>query len=108
MTFSGFQMQAIFTLANAMRLADGQTQTVEAVPMAIFSTVFGLSEEAVQEFMNNPMNPQAAVAIVGAMNDDQKRQVKELLVAIMDADGVRHRDEIKLLALLSSVCNLPS
>ncbi len=108
MTFSGFQIQAIFTLSNAMRVADGELQDVEAVPMAIFSSLFGLKPSDVETFLSNPMDPQAAVAIVGAMNYEQKKQVKDLLVEIMDADDIRHPNEVKLLNLLSAICNLPS
>lgn len=107
MTFTRYQMQAVFTVARVMVVADGDVQEVESVPFALFAASFGVDENDVEHFLNNPLDPQAAASIIMSMSTEQKKEVKDLLVAIMNADGVRHPNELKLLSVLSQVCGLP-
>ena len=107
MQFTGLQIRAIFSMAQALIAADGKFQENETLPLVMFSTLLGLKENEIETFAKNPVEPQSAIAIVSEMTSEQKKEVKDLLVAIMDADGERHPEERKLIALLSLMCNLP-
>lgn len=107
MNFNELQIVAIFTMANAMRAADGQNQKEETLPLTTFCMNLGLDVNDVKNYMSIPMEPITAAVIVTEMDYNQKKTVKDLLVAIMDADGVRHKEEVKLLNILSEICKLP-
>lgn len=103
-------MSAIVKLANAMVMADGKVANEEIAAMSIELAKFGVDENAAKSIIGaaDAMEYGHAVAVVAAMNLEQKKYVTGYLAFIMAADGEIAASEVSMWQLLSTLAQLPT
>ena len=110
MKYTGIELSAIVKLANAMILADGKVANEEIAAMSIELAKFGVDENAAKSIIGaaDAMEYGHAVAVVAAMNLEQKTYVTGYLAFIMAADGEIAATEVSMWQLLSTLAQLPT
>ena len=110
MKYTGIELSAIVKLANAMVMADGKVANEEIAAMSIELAKFGVDENAAKSIIGaaDAMEYGHAVAVVAAMNLEQKKYVTGYLATIMAADGEIADSEVTLWRLISTLANLPA
>lgn len=110
MEYKGIELSAIVKLANAMVMADGKVANEEISAMSIELAKFGVDENAAKSIIGaaDAMEYGHAVAVVAAMNLEQKKYVTGYLAFIMAADGEIAASEVSMWQLLSTLAQLPT
>ena len=110
MKYTGIELSAIVKLANAMIMADGKVANEEIAAMSIELAKFGVDENAAKSIIGaaDAMEYGHAVAVVAAMNLEQKKYVTGYLAFIMAADGAIAATEVSMWQLLSTLAQLPT
>lgn len=110
MKYTGIELSAIVKLANAMIMADGKVANEEIAAMSIELAKFGVDENAAKSIVGaaDAMEYGHAVAVVAAMNLEQKKYVTGYLAFIMAADGEIAATEVSMWQLLSTLAQLPT
>lgn len=110
MKYTGIELSAIVELANAMVMADGKVANEEIAAMSIELAKFGVDENAAKSIIGaaDAMEYGHAVAVVAAMNLEQKKYVTGYLAFIMAADGEIAATEVSMWQLLSTLAQLPT
>lgn len=110
MKYTGIELSAIVKLANAMVMADGKVANEEIAAMSIELAKFGVDENAAKSIIGaaDAMEYGHAVAVVAAMNLEQKKYVTGYLAFIMAADGEIAASEVSMWQLLSTLAQLPT
>lgn len=110
MTFNEPQMVAMVNLAKAMVAADGKVEKAELAAIALELTKFGIAGETTKRILANAelINSSTAIAIVSAMDSEQKKYVTGYLAFIMAVDGEIAPSEVALWSLISTLANLPT
>lgn len=110
MKYTGIELSAIVKLANAMIMADGKVANEEIAVMSIELAKFGVDENAAKSIIGaaDAMEYGHAVAVVAAMNLEQKKYVTGYLAFIMAADGEIAATEVSMWQLLSTLAQLPT
>lgn len=110
MKYTGIELSAIVKLANAMVMADGKVANEEIAAMCIELAKFGVDENAAKSIIGaaDAMEYGHAVAVVAAMNLEQKKYVTGYLAFIMAADGEIAATEVSMWQLLSTLAQLPT
>lgn len=110
MEYKGIELSAIVKLANAMVMADGKVANEEIAAMSIELAKFGVDENAAKSIIGaaDAMEYGHAVAVVAAMNLEQKKYVTGYLAFIMAADGEIAASEVSMWQLLSTLAQLPT
>ena len=110
MKYTGRELSAIVKLANAMVMADGKVANEEIAAMSIELAKFGVDENAAKSIIGaaDAMEYGHAVAVVAAMNLEQKKYVTGYLAFIMAADGEIAATEVSMWQLLSTLAQLPT
>lgn len=110
MKYTGVELAAIVKLANAMTMADGKVANEEIAAMVLELAKFGIDENAAKGILAaaDAMNYGHAVAVVSAMNLEQKKYVTGYLALIMASDGEIAPSELSLWQLLSTLAQLPT
>lgn len=110
MEYKGIELSAIVKLANAMVMADGKVANEEIAAMCIELAKFGVDENAAKSIIGaaDAMEYGHAVAVVAAMNLEQKKYVTGYLAFIMAADGEIAATEVSMWQLLSTLAQLPT
>ena len=110
MKYTGLELSAIVKLANAMVMADGKVANEEIAAMSIELAKFGVDENAAKSIIGaaDAMEYGHAVAVVAAMNLEQKKDVTGYLAFIMAADGEIAASEVSMWQLLSTLAQLPT
>lgn len=110
MKYTGIELSAIVKLANAMVMADGKVANEEFAAMCIELAKFGVDENAAKSIIGaaDAMEYGHAVAVVAAMNLEQKKYVTGYLAFIMAADGEIAATEVSMWQLLSTLAQLPT
>lgn len=110
MKYTGIELSAIVKLANAMIMADGKVANEEIAAMSIELAKFGVDENAAKSIIGaaDAMEYGHAVAVVAAMNLEQKKYVTGYLAFIMAADGEIAASEVSMWQLLSTLAQLPT
>ena len=110
MKYTGIELSAIVKLANAMVMADGKVANEEIAAMSIELAKFGVDENAAKPIIGaaDAMEYGHAVAVVAAMNLEQKKYVTGYLAFIMAADGEIAATEVSMWQLLSTLAQLPT
>ncbi len=110
MKYTGIELSAIVKLANAMIMADGKVANEEIAAMSIELAKFGVDENAAKSIIGaaDAMEYGHAVAVVAAMNLEQKKYVTGYLAFIMAADGEIAATEVSMWQLLSTLAQLPT
>lgn len=110
MKYTGIELSAIVKLANAMVMADGKVANEEIAAMSIELAKFGVDENAAKSIIGaaDAMEYGHAVAVVAAMNLEQKKYVTGYLAFIMVADGEIAATEVSMWQLLSTLAQLPT
>lgn len=110
MKYTGIELSAIVKLANAMIMADGKVANEETAAMSIELAKFGVDENAAKSIIGaaDAMEYGHAVAVVAAMNLEQKKYVTGYLAFIMAADGEIAATEVSMWQLLSTLAQLPT
>lgn len=110
MKYTGIELSAIVKLANAMVMADGKVANEEIAAMSIELAKFGVDENAAKSIIGaaDAMEYGHAVAVVAAMNLEQKKYVTGYLAFIMAADGEIAATEVSMWQLLSTLAQLPT
>ena len=108
MKYTGIELSAIVKLANAMIMADGKVANEEIAAMSIELAKFGVDENAAKSIIGaaDAMEYGHAVAVVAAMNLEQKKYVTGYLAFIMAADGEIAATEVCMWQLLSTLAPL--
>ena len=110
MKYTGIELSAIVKLANAMIMADAKVANEEIAAMSIELAKFGVDENAAKSIIGaaDAMEYGHAVAVVAAMNLEQKKYVTGYLAFIMAADGEIAATEVSMWQLLSTLAQLPT
>lgn len=110
MKYTGIELSAIVKLANAMIMADGKVANEEIAAMSIELAKFGVDENAAKSIIGaaDAMEYGHAVAVVAAMNLEQKKYVTGYLAFIMAADCEIAATEVSMWQLLSTLAQLPT
>lgn len=110
MKYTGIELSAIVKLANAMVMADEKVANEEIAAMSIELAKFGVDENAAKSIIGaaEAMEYGHAVAVVAAMNLEQKKYVTGYLAFIMAADGEIAASEVSMWQLLSTLAQLPT
>ena len=110
MEYKGIELSAIVKLANAMVMADGKVANEEIAAMSIELAKFGVDGNAAKSIIGaaDAMEYGHAVAVVAAMNLEQKKYVTGYLAFIMAADGEIAASEVSMWQLLSTLAQLPT
>lgn len=110
MKYTGIELSAIVKLANAMVMADGKVANEEIAAMSIELAKFGVDENAAKSIIGaaDAMEYGHAVAVVAAMNLEQKKYVTGYLAFIMATDGEIAATEVSMWQLLSTLAQLPT
>lgn len=110
MKYTGIELSAIVKLANAMIMADGKVANEEIAAMSIELAKFGVDENAAKSIIGaaDAMEYGHAVAVVAAMNLEQKKYATGYLAFIMAADGEIAATEVSMWQLLSTLAQLPT
>ena len=110
MKYTGIELSAIVKLAKAMIMADGKVANEEIAAMSIELAKFGVDENAAKSIIGaaDAMEYGHAVAVVAAMNLEQKKYVTGYLAFIMAADGEIAATEVSMWQLLSTLAQLPT
>ena len=110
MKYTGIELSAIVKLANAMIMADGKVANEEIAAMSIELAKFGVDQNAAKSIIGaaDAMEYGHAVAVVAAMNLEQKKYVTGYLAFIMAADGEIAATEVSMWQLLSTLAQLPT
>lgn len=110
MEYKGIELSAIVKLANAMVMTDGKVANEEIAAMSIELAKFGVDENAAKSIIGaaDAMEYGHAVAVVAAMNLEQKKYVTGYLAFIMAADGEIAASEVSMWQLLSTLAQLPT
>lgn len=110
MKYTGIELSAIVKLANAMVMADGKVANEEIAAMSIELAKFGVDENAAKSIIGaaDAMEYGHAVAVVAAMNLEQKKYVTGYLAFVMAADGEIAATEVSMWQLLSTLAQLPT
>lgn len=110
MKYTGIELSAIVKLANAMVMADGKVANEEIAAMSIELAKFGVDGNAAKSIIGaaDAMEYGHAVAVVAAMNLEQKKYVTGYLAFIMAADGEIAATEVSMWQLLSTLAQLPT
>lgn len=110
MKYTGIELSAIVKLANAMIMADGKVANEEIAAMSIELAKLGVDENAAKSIIGaaDAMEYGHAVAVVAAMNLEQKKYVTGYLAFIMAADGEIAATEVSMWQLLSTLAQLPT
>ena len=108
MQFNGLELSAIVKLAKAMAATDGRIAKEELVVIALDFAKFGVSQTETDSFlaMSDVMEFGHAIALVAAMNNEQKKYVAGYLASIMVADGEIADSEVSLWRLISTLASL--
>lgn len=110
MQFNGLELSAIVKLAKAMVAVDGKVEKSELSVMALEMVKFGVNPDAGMDFWNlaDALDFGHAIAVISAMNQEQKKYVTGYLATIMAADGKIADSEVTLWRLISTLANLPA
>ena len=110
MQFNGLELSAIVKLAKAMVAVDGKVEKSELSVMALEMVKFGVNPDAGMDFRNlaDALDFGHAIAVISAMNQEQKKYVTGYLATIMAADGEIADSEVTLWRLISTLANLPA
>lgn len=110
MQFNGLELSAIVKLAKAMVAVDGKVEKSELSVMALEMVKFGVNPDAGMDFWNlaDALDFGHAIAVISAMNQEQKKYVTGYLATIMAADGEIADSEVTLWRLISTLANLPA
>ena len=110
MQFNGLELSAIVKLAKAMAAADGKIANEELTVIALDLAKFGVSQADSENFLtlSDAMEFGHAIALVAAMNNEQKKYVAGYLASIMVADGEIADSEMTLWRLVSTFASLPT
>ena len=109
MTFNGEQLSAIVHLAKCMAAADGKVLPKELTVIANELARFGVFGNATDAILtaSDAMNGAQSIAIVSAMNSEQKKYVCAYLGSLMAIDGDIDDNEMQLWSLTTALCDLP-
>lgn len=109
MQFNGLELSAIVKIAKAMVAADGKIEKSELTVMALEMVKFGVNPDDSMEFwkLADALDFGHAIAVVSAMNIEQKKYVTGYLATIMAADGEIADSEVSLWRLISTLASLP-
>lgn len=110
MKFNGEQMMAIMSVAHVMVLADGQVENEELDVVITHLKRFGVPIEDWKLLIQagDTMEPTHALAVIAAMDSEQKEYVTSLLGAIIIADEDIDDKEVSLWRLITKICKLPT
>ena len=110
MQFNGLELSAIVKLAKAMAAADGKIAKEELTVIALNLAKFGVSQADSENFLtlSDAMEFGHAIALVAAMDNEQKKYVAGYLASIMVADGEIADSEMTLWRLVSTFASLPT
>ena len=93
-----------------MVAVDGKVEKSELSVMALEMVKFGVNPDAGMDFWNlaDALDFGHAIAVISAMNQEQKKYVTGYLATIMAADGEIADSEVTLWRLISTLANLPA
>lgn len=109
MQFSHLELSAIVKAAQGMIAADGRVDDSETRILALEITKFGVQPDQLKSMIElaTAMEPSLMLAVLGAMNDSQKRYVCGFLASIMVIDGDIDDAEMKFWQMTSTYIGCP-
>jgi uncharacterized tellurite resistance protein B-like protein len=112
MQFSGKEMAALLKAAKLMALADGRMTEDEKKVMIADLKSFGVNIDTLQsvamEAAADAMEGAEVLAVLSAMNSEQKKYACGYLASVMAADGEIHNKEVELWTLISLLAGFPT
>lgn len=110
MQFNGKQLASLVKLGVAMIQADGKVEENELKFLAAELASFGIDSDDLSTVMEASEQLEAAdaLATIAAMDAQQKVEATAFLGAMIAADGDVDDAELKLWALVSHLCDLPT
>lgn len=110
MQFNGKQLAALVKMGIAMIHADGKVEENELKFLAFEIATFGVDPNELQTLIaaSEKMEVSDAFGTIAALDAQQKVEATAFLGAMIAADGDADESEIKLWALISHLCDLPS
>ena len=110
MKYTGLELSAIVKLATAMILADGKIEESEQTALTMEMLKFGIKQDDLKSILatTQTLDYSYAIAIVSAMDVEQKKYVTGFLAFIMTSDGDIASSEIETWRLISTLAQLPT
>lgn len=110
MKYTGLELSAIVKLATAMILADGKVEESESTALAMEILKFGVNQDDLKSIIATAqtLDYGYAIAIVAAMDLEQKKYVTGFLAIIMASDGDIAPSEVNTWQLISTLAQLPT
>lgn len=111
MTVSLRTLAAILFFARRLCHMDGKAQDEETEVLSdFFDTFKGLNDEMFEKIMalEDDMNTETALSLIEGLDDDGKKQVGELFLKIISADGLISEEEEYLFNRIRRFCHLPA
>lgn len=110
MTFNREELTAVFKMAKAMVMADGNVKPSEVAVISRELQRFGVPSNQVEILLEASDNMEASQAIVfiAGMDEERKKYIASYLGVIMASDGDINDNEISLWRLVSTLCGLPT
>ena len=110
MTISLKALGAVFYLSRELSLQDGMVQEEEADRLLdFFGTFREMDESILQKIIAyaDEMDDGQAQALIGGMDDDARKQIGELLLKVLSADGSVSEEEAERFHQIKDACKLP-
>ena len=110
MQFSHMELSAIVKAAQGMIAADGRVDDSEMKILSAELINFGVKPDQLKSMveLSEAMEPALMIAVLGAMNDSQKRYVCGFLASIMVVDGDIDDSEMKFWKMVSTFIGCPT
>lgn len=110
MQFSHMELSAIVKAAQGMIAADGRVDDSEMKILSAELINFGVNPDQLKSMveLSEAMEPALMIAVLGAMNDSQKRYVCGFLASIMVVDGDIDDSEMKFWKMVSTFIGCPT
>ena len=110
MQFSHMELSAIVKAAQGMIAADGRVDDSEMKILSAELINFGVKPDQLKSMveLSEAMEPALMIAVLGAMNDSQKRYVCGFLASIMVVDGDIDDSEMKFWKMMSTFIGCPT
>ena len=104
-------LAAIYYFARELAHMDGEIEDEEIQVLFDFFGTFRQMDDTVFRkifALARELDDDSALALIDALDEDGKKQVGELFLNIISADGLIDEDEAGLFNRLKETCNLPA
>ena len=110
MTFNGIELAAVVRMAMVVAASDGNVAETEKAAIAIELIKFGVNKNQLSDILKAASSLEAkdSLSLISGMTQNQKKYVAAFLAVIIAADGKILESEVRVWAVISSLCKLPN